>query len=683
MRLRERLSLEPAALLARALVVGLLGGGAALVLRWAATELPRLTWPGPELLTLAVAAAPPARRLVVPVVFSLLAGLVLSVGARWSGAARGWDILEAVVLRNGVLPLRPTLVRAASSVLTQAAAGAVGREGPIVLVSAAAASGLGRRLSLPTRHLRVLVGCGIAAGFACAYNTPIGAALFTMEVIFGSFTLEVFAPLVVSSVTATLLTWATFGQEPVFQVPRLTMASPWEILLFAGLGLLGGVVAATFLFALRGSAALYRRLRLPRPIAMALAGLVLGVAVLGFPEIVGNGREAIAALFLRSWGLSYVLALLALRLVVTPLMVGSGAVGGVFTPTLFLGAMLGQAFGTVVAQGLPALGTDPRAYALVGMACLLAGTTHAPLTAVLMVFEMTLDYQIVVPLLLASAVASLVATALGRDSVYTEALRRKAEAGEGPGPSAVDALHVSDLMRQEQVTVPPDLTLPRLLDTFVAARRNHLYVVDGGGRFLGAVNLHDVNHELRAGGGESGLVARDLARSRFETTTPDESLLHVLDRFAAQECERLPVVADAGSRHLVGTISKRDILSVYSLDLVQRGPAPHGAATVAAPVERFVEEVPVPPDLVGSTLAESWLSDERGISVLMIRRATAGLFIPEGRTRFLPGDQLVVFGPRERLASLRRRPTPTRGAEPRPGPGGPPAGPGGSRPRDR
>jgi len=289
----------------------------------------------------------------------------------------------------------------------------------------------------------------------------------------------------------------------------------------------------------------------------------------------------------------------------------------------------------------------------------------------------------VVPLLLASAVASLVATALGRDSVYTEALRRKAEAGEGPGPSAVDALHVSDLMRQEQVTVPPDLTLPRLLDTFVAARRNHLYVVDGEGRFLGAVNLHDVNHELRAGGGESGLVARDLARSRFETTTPDESLLHVLDRFAAQECERLPVVADPGSRHLVGTISKRDILSVYSLDLVQRGPALHGAATVAAPVERFVEEVPVPPDLVGSTLAESWLSDEHGISVLMIRRATAGLFIPEGRTRFLPGDQLVVFGPRERLASLRRRPAPTRGAEPRPGPGGPPAGPGGSRPGDR
>jgi len=650
----ERPSLEPAALLLRALAVGLLGGTAALLLRWAATELPRLTWPGAALLTQAVAMASPGHRLVVPVVGSLLAGTVLSLGTRWSGAARGWDILEAVVLRNGVLPLKPTLVRAASSVLTQAAAGAVGREGPIVLVSAATASWLGQRLSVSTRQLRILVGCGIAAGFACAYNTPIGAALFTMEVIFGSFALDVFAPLVVASVTATLLTWATFGREPVFQVPTLAMTSPWEVLPYAGLGVLAGLVAAAFLLALRGSSTLYRRLRLPRPLAMASAGLVLGVVILAYPEIVGNGREAIAALFERPWGVEHVLALLALRLVVTPLMVGSGAVGGVFTPTLFLGAMLGQAFGSMVAQGLPALEADPRAYALVGMGCLLAGTTHAPLTSVLIVFEMTLDYEIVVPLLLGSAVASLVATALSRDSVYTEALRRKVESPEGSDPAAVDSMHVTDLMRQEQVTVAADLPLPLVLDAFVAARRNHLYVVDGTGRFLGAVNLHDVNRELRGAGAGAGLTAADLARSRFETTTPAESLLRVLDRFSAQESERLPVVADPTSRRLVGTISKRDILAVYSLDLIQRGPLRGRAAAAYAPVERFVEEVPLPPGLAGRSLAESGFSTTYGVSVLMIRRAVSGLLIPEGATPFREGDRLIVFGPRERTEALRR-----------------------------
>jgi CIC family chloride channel protein len=649
----ERPSLEPAALVLRALAVGLLGGGAALVLRWAATELPRLTWPGAELLTQAVALASPRHRLIVPVVLSLLAGIVLSLGARWSGAARGWDILEAVVLRNGVLPLKPSLVRAASSILTQAAAGAVGREGPIVLVSAATASGLGRRLSLSTRHLRILVGCGIAAGFACAYNTPIGAALFTMEVIFGSFALDVFAPLVVASVTATLLTWATFGHEPVFHVPKLAMATPWEILPYAGLGLLGGVLAAAFLVTLKGSSALYRRLGLARPIAMASSGLVLGLVILRFPELVGNGREAIAALFEQSWGLAPVLALLVLRLVVTPLMVGSGAVGGVFTPTLFLGAMLGQGFGIVVAQAFPTLGADPRTYALVGMACVLSGTTHAPLTSVLMVFEMTLDYDVVVPLLLASAVASLVATALSRDSVYTEALRRKAESPEGPDPAAVDSMHVADLMRQEQVTVAADLPLPQVLDAFVAARRNHLYVVDASGRFVGAVNLHDVNRELRGGGGE-GETAAEIARTRFETTTPEESLLRVLDRFSAQESERLPVVADRTSRRLVGTISKRDILAVYSVDLVQRSPLHAAETEVHAPVVRLVEEVPLPADLAGRSLAESSFAANYGVSVLMIRRASAGLLIPESGTAFREGDRLIVFGPRERLDALRR-----------------------------
>jgi CIC family chloride channel protein len=206
----------------------------------------------------------------------------------------------------------------------------------------------------------VLVGCGIA-GLACAYNTPLGAALFTMEIIFGSFALEAFAPLAVASAAATLLSWASFGHDPVFRVPPITSSGPWEIGLYAGLGVLGGAVAAAFLFALRSSAALFTRARLPRPVAMALAGLALGVVTLGYPEIVGNGREAIGALFDRPWGAGHVLALLLLRLVVTPLAVGSGTVGGVFTPTLFLGAMLGAPLAPAFTRSCPGSGpTRPR-----------------------------------------------------------------------------------------------------------------------------------------------------------------------------------------------------------------------------------------------------------------------------------------------------------------------------------
>jgi CIC family chloride channel protein len=554
---------DRARVLLHALVVGLLAGSAAIALRYLATVLPVLVWARAEDLVTAVSLAPPPLKVAIPTIGALAAGFVLSLGTRWSGASQGWDILEAVLLRNGVLPLRAGLIKTASSLVTQASAGAVGKEGPIVLLAATVASQYGQRLKVSTPHLRVLAGCGMAAGLACAYNAPLGAALFALEIVFGSLALDLFAPLAVASGTATLLTWGAFGNLPTFTVPSLRMTSAWEIVAFALLGVLGALVAAALLAALRGSASLYRRLRLPRPVAMATAGLVLGLAILGYPELVGNGRSAIAALFERPWSLGYVLALLALRLIVTPLAVGSGTVGGVFTPTLFLGAMLGQAFGSIVRAIVPGAGLDPAAYALVGMSTVLAGTTHAPLTSAVLVFEMTLDYSAIVPLLVGSAIASQVATMLTRESVYTEALNRKALAARTLGDPA-GLLRVSDVMRQDQITVPADMPLQPLLDTFMRARRNHVYLVDAEGRFRGAVNFHEAVGALQSTGGAGSTTAQDLAHTGFPVARLDDALADVLERYDALAAERLPVLEVGDSRRLVGTISKRDILAAYS-----------------------------------------------------------------------------------------------------------------------
>ena len=222
---------------------------------------------------------------------------MLALGLRWTGGARGWDILEAVVLRNGVLPLRSALVRAASSIVTQASAGAVGREGPIVLVAAATASSLGQR----SGSRRASGACSWGAGSPPASPAPTtrrsGPPSSRWRSSSAASPSRRSPLLAVSSAVATLLTWAAFGHDPVFHVPALALSGPWEIGLFAALGVLGGVVAAAFLFALRASASLYSALRLPRPVAMATAGLVLGLVTLRYPEIVGNGREAIGALF--------------------------------------------------------------------------------------------------------------------------------------------------------------------------------------------------------------------------------------------------------------------------------------------------------------------------------------------------------------------------------------------------
>ena len=559
--------------LLHALAVGVLAGLAAIALRYLATALPGLVWPGSSDLVTAVSMAPPALKIAIPAVGALVAGLVLSLGTRWAGASQGWDILEAVVLRNGVLPLRAGIIKSASSLITQASAGAVGREGPIVLLAATVASKYGQYFGVSTHQLRILAGCGIAAGLACAYNAPLGAALFALEIVFGSLALDIFAPLAVASGTATLLTWAVFGNVPMFDVPSIRMQSAWDMLAYALLGVAGALVAAALLAALRASAALYRRLRLPRPVAMATAGLVLGVAILGYPELVGNGRGAIVELFSRPWSLGHVLILLALRLVVTPLAVGSGTVGGVFTPTLFLGAMLGQAFGTSLRTLVPGAGLDPAACALVGMSTVLAGTTHAPLTSAVLVFEMTLDYSAIVPLLVGSAIASQVSSLLSKESVYTEALGRKALAARtAAGPPAPP--RVGDVMRQDQVTVASTLPLPALLDAFIAARRNHVYLIDAEGRFRGAVNFHEAVAALQAAGGGATTTALDLAQAGFPTVRLDEPVADVLERFGAIAAERLPVLESGESRRLVGTISKRDILAAYSVRILEAEAAP-------------------------------------------------------------------------------------------------------------
>lgn len=646
-----------------ALSAGLLGGGVAVLFRALAVSLPQLVWPAHANLVAAVRAAPVAAKIGIPVAGAFLAGGVLWLGTRWTTTARGWDILEAVVLRDGILHLRSALVRCASSLLTIASAGPIGREGSMVLLSASATSLGARRLSLPVRQRRLLVACGVAAGMACAYNAPIGAALFTMEVIVGNFALEIFAPLVFASVVATLLGRYAFSGAPVFELPMFRLVHPLEVVPYLLLGILAGLLAALFLRGLRWSAVLFRKSRLPRPLAMAAAGLMLGSAVLAFPELVGNGREAILDLFSANWVPGFALTLLGLRLFLTSATVGSGAVGGVFTPTLFLGAVLGDAFGSVVHGLAPALTAGPKAYALVGMGCLLAGTTHAPIMAVLMLFEMTLDYNIVLPLLVGCAASSLVARGIDEESIYTEALRRKRGVPGSAGEAGViRSLTVSDVMRSDQAHVAGDITLPQLLDRFIQVRRNHLYIVDEAGRFLGAVSLYETGRALKERPQPHGVQAVDIADRHFPTTTPDEHLDQALERFWTAECERLPVLDSRKSRRLIGTVSKRDILGVYSLEVLHRrtlltrfqdGAAPKRASYVQLPEDHQVEEIPVPAGLIGMSFAELRFRERYGLSVLLVERLDpAGKrhrLIPEGATRLEPGDRLVVFGQRERV----------------------------------
>ena len=649
-------------------VVGALGAGVASGLRGAGDWAQALIWDGSGDIVQLVASAETWRRVALPAAGAVVAGLVLVYGLKVAGAARGWDILEAVALRDGIIRFRPALVKSLSSLLTTTTAGSVGREGPMVLMSAMLASKVGQGLGMPTRRLRILTACGLAAGMASAYNAPIGAALFAMEIILGNFAMEVLAPLVFASVVGTLVARGLYGTEPIFSVPTFEWVSPWEVIPYLLLGIIGGLLASLFLLGLRAAARVCNKLPLPRPVAMGMVGALLGAVVLFFPEVAGGGRGMNDLLLdaVSLWKL--VALLLILKVVLTSLTVGSGAVGGVFTPSLFVGAAAGLSFGTLVHALVPGVSAGPGAYAVVGMGCVLAGMTHAPLMAIIMIFELSPSYGIVLPLMLSCAAASLVARSLSPTSVYTEAIGRQDASLATPEAQVMTSLTVREIMRRGVESVPPEMPLPRVLDRVLQERRNHLYVVDAAGTFLGAISLHDLKETLSETADVSFILAADLFRP-FECTVPEERLDRVMERFWTQDCERLPVVDSLETRRLLGTISKRDILGVYTLEVLHRKTLvtkfrasdrlPEEEATyVELPAHYRVEGIPLDASLAGSTVREARLRDRFGVTVLMIRRRDEGgreqSIVPEPDTELRGGDRLVVFGPESGLSRLRR-----------------------------
>ena len=421
-----RLGLRPGelvALLLLAALVGCLGAAVTVLFREAIRVLEwALGGDGDGLVELAENLKP-WQRLLLPAAGGLVAGLILQeVGGRLRGRT-STDYMEAVALGDGWISARHSLVRATSSLVTVASGGSIGREGAMVQLAAMVASVLGRLAGFPRDRLRLLVAAGAAAGLAAAYKAPIAATLFVAEIVLGSIALEYIGPLIVASVIASVTVHDLLGYAPAFEIPPFTLVSDWELGFYLLLGLAAGHLAPIFLRLLEGSHHGFARLPFPLAGRLALGGLVVGVISAYEPQVWGNGYSVIAAVLHSPWAWQALLTVLLLKMLATAATHGSGAIGGAFTPTLFVGALLGALFGTLVHAALPAGTAPPSAYAVVGMGAMLAATTHAPLMAILMVLEMTMDYPVVLPLMLAVVTAHYTARGhAGIRPMYAESL---------------------------------------------------------------------------------------------------------------------------------------------------------------------------------------------------------------------------------------------------------------------
>lgn len=500
--------------------------------------------------------------LLVPTLGGAAAGLVLNYGQRLTRAQSSTDYMEAIAIGNGRIPVRASLVKSTAALFSIGSGGSIGREGPMVQLAAVVASLVGRWRLFTGPQLRLIVACGASAGIASAYNAPIAGSFFVAEIILGSIAMESLGPLAVSAVVAALTIRVLTSAQVMYHVPAFQLNSAWEMGPYVMLGLVTGTLAPAFLRSLKQSEEFFISLRLPIVLRLALGGLAVGAMAINVPQVCGNGYSVVVQILNGPVAWRILLGVFACKWLATMASFGSGAPGGVFTPSLFMGASVGYLFGAAVHAVWPSGAVDPGAFALVGMGAFLAAASRAPVMAIILLFEMTLSYDIILPLMLCSVIAYYTAKGFPGGSLYSEALKRK----EAEAPAMTMPIgQVRDLMRMNPPNLLPTARFEQIAQMFLSVRVNNVYVCDAAGRFQGAVSLHDIKPYLGEPELAELVIARDILREDFPRIAPQQSLSDALGLFLGHPLERLPVV-DAETGGLLGSLSKSDLL----LALVER-----------------------------------------------------------------------------------------------------------------
>jgi chloride channel protein, CIC family len=513
----------------------------------------------------------------VPVIGGLIYGPLITY---FASEARGHGVPEvmlAVSENGGRIRPRVAAVKAFASAICIGAGGSVGREGPIVQIGSALGSGLGQVLRMPESRMRLLVACGAAGGISATFNAPIAGVFFALELILRDFEAESFGTVVLSSVIADVIGRAAFGSQPFLALPAFEQRSYWEYALYAGLGLTAAVLGTAFIRILYGMEDFADRIwHGPAWLRPAVGGVLLGGVLLAMPQLYGVGYPVLEHAIGGGYTARFLLLLMVGKLVATSLTISIGGSGGVFAPSLFMGATLGAAYGDLVGHLGPHLVGQPGAYGLVAMGAVFAAAGRAPITAVLIIFELTGDYRIILPLMVAVVIATAVATLLGHDSIYTLKLRRRGiQLRRGPTP-LMQRLTVADAMRPIPAPVPAGARIPDLVDRFAAGHDRALPVVAADGAYAGVVAVTAID----GASDRPDATAAELA-VLVPTVEPGQRLDSVLDLLLRSEVDGLPVVSAAGD--VSCWISHRDVLTAYQRLLRAEAARSSNGASVQPP----------------------------------------------------------------------------------------------------
>ena len=479
------------------------------------------------------------------------------------------DVMAASALRNGRMSLREGLAAALVSAGSVGCGASVGREGPIVHLGATFASAMAQRLHLSPSLARTLLGCGVAAAIASAFNAPIAGVFFALEVVIGHYGIGAFSPVVISSVIGTVITRIHIGEDAAFRLAPQQIASFWELPAFIILGLVCALSAVGLLKGIALVQAAHDRLGVVRWLRPAMAGLMVGVIAIEYPEVLGVGYEATETTLRGGYGLKLLILLAIAKATATVVCLGSGFGGGIFSPSLVLGALVGSAFGLIAGGFFPGLGSLTSVYALLAMAAVAACTLGAPISTIIMVFELTADYGITFALMVTVAIASLIFHQLHWHSFFSwQLLKRGIDLYTRHDQRVLASRKVAEVMRKEVVTVGLDADLDHLKSMFLH-RHLPIFVVGDSGALVGTIHFEDLADAAFEADRDVAPAARDLVHRLPAALTPEDDLEKALRVCEANHEEHMPVVKDGVCKQVVAEVRLTDLFLAQNQALLE------------------------------------------------------------------------------------------------------------------
>ncbi len=670
-RLEQMLGGENVYLLVLAAIVGILGGFGAILFRELIELIQTVSFPkGASLSELAstrwyLIVLPPA-------IGGLIVGPLVYFFAREAKGHGIPEVMNAVSNRGGRIRKRVMAIKTLASAITIGTGGSVGREGPIVQIGSGLGSSIGQALGFEGNRLKIVLGCGAAAGMAATFNAPIAGVILAIEVIIGSASISVFSPLVVASVMGTIVARMWYPNETAFiEVPTYSLVSVAELPMYVVLGIAAGLTALTFTKGICFIEDVWEKLPIPEWITPVLGGAIVGGIALVFPQVLGVGYETIEVALNATKSVDGNMALLLITLVFVKIIasgscLGSGGSGGVFAPALFVGACLGGAFGWVVGYFFPEHTANPGAYALVGMGAVLAAATHAPITAIIMLFELTSNYTIILPLMLSCIISSVLATKVMPTSIFTTRLfRRGIRLRSSSEAELMRTTKVRRILRPFPETMEPGTPIKEVMRRALSASMIHQYVVDADEKPLGVITLprlktvfaeQDLDEHL--------LVAADVMKSPITKVSLDDTLDVAMASLSRLDVAMLPAIDENG--RIAGCVTRHDMMIFFDHEIlkdtrlgvkfVPEG-RPDETDFIEVPEGHVVESIEVTKFLAGQTLRQLDLRATGGLNVVGIRRKT-----PEGIERIAPdpgrplrlGEVLIAVGDEKAVESFKK-----------------------------